>query len=370
MWPDAAGGVGDLTGDDIRGLARECGFELAGVARAEPVAERTWYHEWVDAGCAGEMGYLTDRRADVRDDPRNLLASAKTVVCVGKLYNTVGQVTGLPTRVFDGPTGQVDDVPHYAGWISRYAWGEDYHQEMRRGLGRLDALVRERMGGPVESKICVDTAPLLERSYARAAGLGWVGKNTCLINQQSGSWFFLGELLMSIEIEPDAPPPDRCGTCTRCIDACPTGAILPTGGKTAGATVDSRLCISYLTIELRGAVPEQLREGMGSHVFGCDICQDVCPWNRRAPVTSDAAFQPRHYAPPLEKLARLTEQEFRSMFQGTPVTRARYSGFLRNVAIAMGNQGLERFRRPLEKLAASPDPLVAEHARWGLRQLG
>jgi epoxyqueuosine reductase len=340
-------------------MARECGFELAGVARAEPLPERAWYHEWVDAGYAGEMRYLTDRRADVRDDPRNLLALAKTVISVGKLYNTVGQVEDLPN---------ID--PQERGWISRYAWGDDYHQEMRRGLERLDALVRQRAGEPMESKICVDTAPLLERSYARAAGLGWIGKNTCLINQQSGSWFFLGELLLSAEIEPDAPPPDRCGTCTRCIDACPTGAIIPITSPQARAySIDSRLCISYFTIELRSPVPEQLREGMGNHVFGCDICQDVCPWNRRAPVTSDAAFQPRHYAPPLEKLANVTEEEFGSLFRGTPVIRARYSGFLRNVAIAMGNLGLEKFRGPLERLAVSSDPLVAEHASWGLRQL-
>jgi epoxyqueuosine reductase len=205
----------------------------------------------------------------------------------------------------------------------------------------------------------VDTAPLLERSYARLAGLGWIGKNTCLINQQSGSWFFLGELLTSLEIAPDTPPPDRCGTCRRCIDACPTAAILPGG-------VDSRLCISYFTIEQRGAVPEETRAGIGGHVFGCDICQDVCPWNRRAPVTEDPAFAPREFAPRLADMAALTETEFRAMFRGSAVTRARYSGFLRNVAIAMGNRGLPQFRAPLEKLAASEDPVVAECARWAL----
>jgi epoxyqueuosine reductase len=205
----------------------------------------------------------------------------------------------------------------------------------------------------------VDTAPLLERSYARLAGLGWIGKNTCLINQQSGSWFFLGELLTSFEIAPDTPPPDRCGTCRRCIDACPTAAILPDG-------IDSRLCISYFTIEQRGAVPEEMRAGIGGHVFGCDICQGVCPWNRRAPVTEDPAFAPRQFAPRLADMAALTEPEFRAMFRGSPVTRARYSGFLRNVAIAMGNRGLPQFRAPLKKLAASEDPVVAEHARWAL----
>jgi epoxyqueuosine reductase len=344
----------DLTGNAIRELARNCGFELAGVAAAEPVAERAWYHEWLSAGFAGEMHYLTDRRAAVRDDPRNLLASARSVISVGKLYHTPWPYST-----------QFDD--RELAWISRYAWGDDYHDTVRQGLERLDLALRECAGAAFESKICVDTAPLLERSYARKAGLGWIGKNTCLINQGSGSWFLLGELLVSLEIEPDAPPADRCGTCTRCIDACPTAAIVP--GGPAGYTVDSRLCISYFTIELRGAMGEEHRADIGRHVFGCDICQDVCPWNRRAPVTDDPAFAPRHFAPSLDRLAQLTEAAFRAMFRGTPVTRARYTGFLRNVAVAMGNAGLTTFRAPLEKLAASEDPVVAEHARWGLERL-
>jgi epoxyqueuosine reductase len=349
-----------LTAGAIRELARACGFELAGVAAAESgpegTPERAWYRQWVASGFAGEMRYLTDRRAAVRDDPRSLLASARSVVCVGKLYNT------------PWPYSTQFNDPERA-WISRYAWGEDYHEVVRRGLERLDAMLRERAGPAFESKICVDTAPLLERSYARMAGLGWIGKNTCLINQPRGSWFFLGELLVSLAIQPDAadaPPPDRCGTCTRCVDACPTAAIVPAG---PGFTVDSRRCISYFTIELEGAMAPEHRAGAGGHVFGCDICQDVCPWNRRAAVTGDPAFEPRAFAPPLERLAAVTGVEFRSMFGGTPVTRARYGGFLRNVAIAMGNRKLEKFRAPLEKLAASKDLVVAEHARWGLEQL-
>jgi len=336
----------------VRALARECGFELAGVAAAEPAADAAYYREWVAAGYAGEMRYLTDRRAAVREDPRNLLASARSVICAGKLYQT--------------PWPYSTQFNHAErAWISRYAWGDDYHEAMRLGLDKLAARLREQ-AGPFESKVCVDTAPLLERSYARLAGLGWIGKNTCLINQQSGSWFFLGELLVSLEIAPDAPPPDRCGSCRRCIEACPTEAIVPGG---AGYTVDSRLCISYFTIEQRGAVPEEMRAGMGGHVFGCDICQDVCPWNQRAPVTDDTAFAPRNFAPPLGELAELTEAEFRDLFRGTPVTRARYAGFLRNVAIAMGNRALPEFRAPLEKLAASENPLVAEPARWALARL-
>jgi len=342
-------------------LARECGFELAGVAPAEPSPDRGWYHAWAAAGYAGEMGYLTDRRAGLRDDPRSLLASARSVICVGKLYNTPWPYS----TKFAGPG---------RAWISRYAWGGDYHDVVRRGLERLRERLRQHTRAPFESKICVDTAPLLERSYARMAGLGWIGKNTCLINQQSGSWFFLGELLVSLEIEAtEAAAPDRCGTCTRCIEACPTAAIVPapTGSRgDSGFTVDSRLCISYFTIELRGDIPEDWRGATGTHVFGCDICQDVCPWNRRAPVSDEAAFAPRDFAPPLEQMAALTEEEFGCMFRGTPVTRARYSGFLRNVAVAMANARLEHFRAPLERLAVSRDSTVASHARWGLEQLG
>jgi len=337
-----------LTSEHIRSLARNCGFELAGVAAAVPAADRLRYHEWVDAGRAGKMGYLTDHRAAVREDPRNLLPSARSIICVGKLYQTPWPHTAQDSE---------------RGWVSRYAWGDDYHDVLRRDLARLDDLVREHAGGSYESRICVDTAPLLERSYARLAGLGWIGRNTCLINQQQGSWFFLGELLVSLEVEPDQPPPDRCGTCMRCVEACPTTAILP------GEGLDATRCISYFTIELRGEVPAEQRAGIGTHIFGCDICQDVCPWNGRAPVTGDPAFAPRHFAPQLEALAAITEDEFRAMFRDSPVARARYPGFLRNVAIAMGNAGHARYREPLLRLAASPDAVVAEHARWALAKL-
>jgi len=342
-----------LTSGEIRELARQCGFELAGVARALPGADTARYRAWTAAGHAAAMRYLTDRRGEVREDPRNLLPGARSIVCVGKLYNTPQPYS---TR-FSGAE---------RAWISRYAWGSDYHDVVRRGLERLDALLRARAGSGFESRICVDTAPLLERSYARLAGLGWIGRNTCLINQQSGSWFFLGELLLSLDIAPDAPPPDRCGTCRRCIDACPTAAIVPFHG---GWTVDSRLCISYFTIEARDPAPEELRASFGAHVFGCDICQDVCPWNRKAPLTGEAAFQPLEFAPRLEEMAALGETEFREMFRGTPVTRARHRGFLRNVAIAMGNSGLPQFREPLERMTASADDAVAECARWALARL-
>jgi epoxyqueuosine reductase len=302
--------VETITAETVKRIARECGFELAGVARAEPSADYALYDRWVDRGMAGEMRYLTDRRKELRRDPRSLLASARSVICVGKLYNTAPEVKDPP--------------------ISRYAWGSrDYHDVLREGLERM--VERLAAIGPFESKICVDTAPLLERTYARLAGLGWIGKNTCLIHEPAGSWFFLGEILTSLDLEPDSPPPDRCGSCTRCIDACPTQALVPSGDTW---TLDSRRCISYLTIELRGPVPEELRAGVGAHVFGCDICQDVCPWNSRAPVTDETAFAAREI-PPLEDLARMTEEEFRAFTRGTPLARPKHAGFTRNAAAAL-----------------------------------
>ena len=337
-----------MTAAQIKRLARECGFELAGIATAEPLHDDSRrYIDWVDRGMAGAMGYLTDRRAHVRTDPKLLLATARSIICVGKLYN--------------GPQPRSTELEEAGrGWISRYAWGEDYHDVLRGGLQELAA----KLGPDHDYKICVDTAPLLERSYARQAGLGWIGKNTCLINQEIGSWIFLGEILTSLAVEPDSPPPDRCGTCTRCIDACPTQAI-----ASGGYEIDARRCIPYFTIELHGAAPGEMRAHIGQHVFGCDICQDVCPWNSRAPLAQEPAFEARHFAPPLDELAALTEDEFRSRFRGSPIERAKYAGFLRNVAIAMGNSGLEKFREPLERLAAFQNPLVAENARWALQQL-
>jgi len=272
---------------------------------------------------AGEMRYMTDRRAEIRRDPRSLLPGARSMICVGKLYNTEP----------DNPGPQSNAPP-----ISRYAWGSrDYHDVMRAGLERMveHLLAIE----PFEWKICVDTAPLLERSYARQAGLGWIGKNTCLIHEPLGSWFFLGEVLTSLELAPDVPPPDRCGTCTRCIEACPTQALVPDGDVSSGTnwTLDSRRCISYLTIELRGAIPEDLHPGVGEHVFGCDICQEVCPWNSRAPVTHEAGFARRDH-PPLEELAQMSEEEFREYSRGTPLARPKYAGFMRNVEIANRNR--------------------------------
>lgn len=328
----------------IKTIATECGFDLVGVTPAIPASEADFYHDWVASGYAGEMAYLTDRRAQVRNDPRNLLASARSIICVGKLY---------------GDTSTA--APPDSARISRYAQGADYHDTLRQ---MLEEMVEKMLAvaGPFEWRICVDTAPLLERAYAQHAGLGWIGKNTCLINQQLGSWFFLAELLVSLDIEPDAPPPDRCGTCSRCIDACPTAAIVPTETAAGPAfTIDSRRCISYLTIERRGVVPEGYRAAIGNNVFGCDICQEVCPWNEERPFSNNA--------PLLEDLAALSPDEFRERFRHTAVWRTKYSGFLRNVALAMGNSKTAKFQEPLAKLVTSPDPIVAETAGWALNQL-
>ncbi len=220
--------------------------------------------------------------------------------------------------------------------------------------------IAQTHAGPFSWRICVDTAPLLERSYARAAGLGWIGKNTCLINQGKGSWFFLGELLLSISLAPDQPPPDRCGTCRRCIEACPTDAIVSDGN--GRWTLDSRLCISYLTIEERGPIPGELARRMGNHIFGCDICQSVCPWNGRAPVTADDRFAPSDVSHQLEHLAELDQENFRHIFRKSPVWRSRYEGFLRNVAIAMGNSRSAAMLEPLNKLGSHPNAAIAAAA--------
>ncbi len=340
----------------VKTMARECGFELAGIAAAEPLpGDFARYQSWVEAGMAGRMGYLTDRRAGLRGDPRNLLPGARSIICVGKLYNTGGSAA---------PDGHAS--------IARYARGPDYHDVLRASLEQLanKLLALE----PFEWKACVDTAPLLERSYAREAGLGWIGRNQCLINEPRGSWFFLGELLTTLAIAPDSPPPDRCGTCSRCIDACPTQALVPAspdGNASSEWTLDARRCIAYLNIELKGSIPEEHRPLFGANIFGCDICQDVCPWNSRAPETADPGFEasPDALAPPLEALAYLTEQEFLDRYRHTPVTRPKYDGFLRNVTVAMGALGHARFREPLEHLAQSANPLIGEHARWALERL-
>jgi epoxyqueuosine reductase len=271
---------------------------------------------------------------------------------------------------------QTDDPSR--GWISRYAWSqEDYHDAVRHRLrnveDRLQLLAASDTGNwalgtdnLLQTRSYVDTGPLVERVYAKYAGIGWIAKNTCIINQKLGSWLFLGVILTSLELEADLPAPDRCGSCTRCLDACPTHAFVAPG------ELDARLCISYLTIEKRGEIPEALPPEMGRHVFGCDICQDVCPWNRKAPVTAATEFQPREglVNPALDWLAGMEPEEFRTVFRGSPIRRTKLSGLRRNAVIAMGNSGNTKFVLTLKRLCDDPDPVVAQHARWALARVG
>jgi epoxyqueuosine reductase len=341
----------------IKQMARECGFELVGIAAAEPSADFERFDSWRERGMAGEMTYLTDHRGDLRKDPRNLLPSARSVVCVGKLYNTYSDRENSDEESGDSGMGR----------ISRYAWGADYHDVVKAGLEELVSKIQASSTEPFSAKTCVDTAPLLERSLAHQAGLGWIGKNTCLIKQGFGSWFFLGEVLLSIPLEIDLPAPNRCGSCTRCIDACPTQAIVP--NVDGSWAIDSRLCISYLTIEKRGELPESTARKTGNHLFGCDICQDVCPWNTKAPLSTEPAFEPLVSGAKLAELATLSEDEFRRLFRNSPIWRSKYQGFLRNVAIAMGNSGTQDMQIPLQKLSRHADAVVSGTASAALERL-
>ena len=346
---------------DIKAIATraaaDAGFDLAGVAPAVDVADLQHFPEWIAAGRAGEMKYM-EARDDQGELKRASLArvapwARSVIVCVLN-YNTPHPYS---TQV-SNPRG---------GWISRYAWSrEDYHQAVLRRLKRVEEAVRVAAADAhLITRSYVDTGPVVERAFAKHAGVGWIGKNTCIINQNKGSWLFLGVILTSLALEPDLPAPDRCGTCTRCIQACPTDALI------GPYELDSNRCISYLTIEKRGAIPEDLRSGIGQQVFGCDICQDVCPWNRKAPSSAASEFQPRPglVNPSLQWLADMTAEDFRKTFRGSPIRRAKPSGLRRNAAIAMGNSGRQEFGPVLERLASDQDKVVAESARWSMQRL-
>jgi epoxyqueuosine reductase len=332
-----------------RALAREAGFDLAGVASADAPRELGFFRDWIARGYAGEMAYLTGQLAR-RADLRAAFPWARSLVCVGLQYDT--------------PAPYSTAAETDRGWIARYAWGDDYHDVVKARLESLRARLVAELG-PMESRVYVDTGPIVERAFAAAAGLGAWGKNTCLLHPEHGSWFFLGEVITDAEMEPDAPRTDMCGSCTACLEACPTGALV------APYVLDARRCISYLTIEIKGAIPEEHRAGVGRQVFGCDICQDVCPWNRRRQEQAGAEFAPREglLAPDLAFLASLDDEAFRARFRGSPVKRAKRRGLLRNVCVALANSG-DLSRRPvLARLAEDEDPLVREHAVWALGRL-
>ena len=343
-------GVKELTAD-VKRRASSLGFGLVGISPAGPLPDGQRYKEWLSMGHAGKMHYL-ECRVERREDVRNILPGAKSVITCGLNYNTEAPYS---TSCDDGRKG----------WIARYAWGGDYHGVMDEKLSSLSDFIRAETSGSAGIMRYSDTGPVLERAHARYGGIGWIGKNTCLINQETGSWIFLGELITDIELEYDSPAPDRCGTCTRCIDACPTGAL------TEPYTLDSRLCISYLTIELKEKMPFDLRDKTGSNIFGCDICQDVCPWNRKAPVTDESSFQPRPglYNPGLDTIASLGPQEFRALFKGSPIKRTKRRGLLRNALVAIGNSGDPGFVPVVAECLGDEEPLVRIHAVWALWKL-
>jgi epoxyqueuosine reductase len=390
----------------VKRAALETGFELAGVAPVRDFDELAYFPQWIADGHAGEMKYLEARDEAgrlKRESLRTAAPWARSVIVCAINYNTAQ------------PYSRQGSDPG-RGWISRYAWGrEDYHDVVLKKLREVEKRLAEAIAAaeqegnfgesmrsePTHADHCetdglrspvrrartpvapppdtqkrdspsalrtwcyVDTGPIVERVYAKYAGVGWIGKNTCVLNQKLGSWLFLGVILSSLELVADLPAADRCGTCTRCLDACPTHAFV------GPYQLDANKCISYLTIEKRGGIPEELRDGIGRHVFGCDICQDVCPWNRKAPATWAPQFQARERLvnPALEWLAEIKAEDFRTTFRGSPMRRAKLSGVRRNAVIAMGNSGNREFVPTLEKLGEDEDPVVAESAAWALRKL-
>ena len=368
-----------LPADDTKWVlqrATAAGFDLCGIAVALKFPELQYYSDWIARGFAGEMKYLSDER---RLDPRRPLPGARSLIVCALNYNSK-----LPYSAELRPDSREGETPH--GWISRYAWGDDYHEVLWDKLNVLAAEMREHFPEPCEMRAYADTGPIHERAAAKYAGLGWLGKHTLLINQLAGSWLFLGVIVTTLPLAPtlgaaEAPPSDRCGTCTRCIEACPTQAIVEP------YVLDASRCISYLTIEKRGMIPEEFREAMGTHVFGCDICQDVCPWNRRSPRTASLEFQPRKlgqseadrwslFQPDLLRLANLTETEFRESFRGSPIKRTKWRGLVRNVCIALGNVPVDtagpmypKILSTLNKLSVAEDPAIAESALWALARI-
>lgn len=340
----------------IKQSAMDAGFDLAGIAPVEEFVELARFPEWIESGYAGEMKYLEsrDEAGELRRTSlRSVFPWSRSVIVCAVNYNTAHPYSN-----------QVNNPGH--GWISRYAWShEDYHESVLRRLRDVEAELNQIVGETIETRCYVDTGPVVERVFAKYSGIGWLGKNTCLINQKIGSWLFLGVIVTSLELTPDLPAPDRCGTCTRCIDACPTQAFI------APHQLDSNKCISYLTIEKRGAIPENLRDGISLNVFGCDICQDVCPWNRKAPATDKSEFQPREglVNPALAWLAEISEEEFREKFRGSPVKRTKRNGLRRNALIAIGNTKERSLLPAVEGAIADPDPVVSESAQWAKRQL-
>ncbi|HEY3312940.1 MAG TPA: tRNA epoxyqueuosine(34) reductase QueG [Anaerolineales bacterium] len=340
----------------LKEKARQLGFTLAGIALPEKPVHLETYHDWLQAGRHATMDYLGGEHAvEKRADPHKILPECRSILVLGMPY-------------FNPLSSQPESDPAVPrGRIAAYAWGDDYHLVLPERLNALVAFLEELVAHPIPNRYYTDTGPILERDLAMRAGLGWIGKNTCLINPRQGSYFLLAEILLGIDLPPDEPfNTDHCGSCTRCIETCPTGCILP------DRTLDSARCISYLTIENKGEIPVDLRPLTGEWIFGCDICQLVCPWNIRfAQMTGDPAFAPRTGlpAPSLAGELALKPQEFNQKYRRSPLKRAKRRGYLRNVVIAAGNSGEIEMIPVLKEANNDPEALVREPVGWALRRL-
>jgi epoxyqueuosine reductase len=347
-----------LSAGAIKQHARALGFDLCGIAPAGSFPELSFFREWLARGYAGEMAYLA-RSADRRADVRAVVPGARSVIVTGTLYNT-----DRPYSDDLGPPPELGSDP--IAKIARYAWGDDYHDVLKARLEALLAWMREASPEPFDARAYVDTGPVQERVFAQYAGLGWIGKNTCLINAELGSWLFLAEIICTLPLEPDAPGLDQCGGCTRCLDACPTDALVAPG------VLDATRCVSYLTIELRGGIPEALRPAIGAHVYGCDICQEVCPYNQAPPVSADATWQPRGALdlPRLVEMWRRSDAALRAQVKGSAMTRATLTGLRRNLAVAIGNTGdaaaVAALAEESEERPSAEDEMVLDHIRWAV----
>jgi len=335
----------------IKNEAQRLGFELVGISPARVPPHEESFARWLREKYHGHLDYM-ERTELLRRDPRLLVPWAVSIISVGMNYHT--------------PFKRLTPPAPGRGWISRYAWGADYHEIIRNKLEALLTFVREIGGETMEGRAFVDSAPILERDFAGTAGIGWTGKNTQLISPKKGSWFFLGELFTSLALAYDQPIRDRCGQCDLCLKACPTGAFV------GPYLLDARRCISYLTIELKGFIPRHLRPLIGNHIFGCDICQEVCPYNVKASSTEEPSYMPRQglYAPDLIELLSIDEKEFRRRFHGSPILRAKRRGLLRNVAVALGNNAGLQAVPALTDALNDQEPLVRGHVAWALGRIG
>ena len=328
----------------ITHLAHKQGFAMCRFAKADPAPHAPQYMTWLKAGRHGEMGWL-NREPDRRTNPTRVLTGAKTVIVLAANY-------------FQGDRGR-----RVIGKIARYAWGDDYHKVMLENMAPIDGFLRQQGGS---QKCYVDTGPVLERDFAATSGIGWHGKSTMCLNEHLGTWFFIGIILTTLDLEPDQPLANRCGSCTRCIDICPTHAIVEP------YQLDARRCISYLTIENKGSIPVEFRPAIRDRIYGCDDCLEICPWNRFAKETSERRFYLPDKLKTLDlcQLAGVTEDEFRVLFRKSPISRIKRSRFVRNVCVALGNVGTPKDLPTLKALARDADPLISEHALWAIEQIG